>query len=239
MNIIGNIDIIGDTHGSNRPISRWAELGDTENLIHVGDFGVGFKGSMPKISQLAQELNDFSKNVYVIRGNHDDPSFFDGRMYGGYHGGIHFLRDGTIADWNGEKILFNGGAISIDRAQRINEIDIWEDEGFKPFKKIETEIDYLVTHSSFPEVTSFPIKGEMVVTFAKYDQDLISDLEKESQSIKNWVDSLIENQEKKIKTWHYGHFHKSHQSNYNGIKCTCLNIEEIRPFDEDFAKRFY
>jgi len=65
-------------------------------------------------------------------------------------------------------------------------------------KKIETEIDYLVTHSSFPEITSFPIKGEMVLAFAKYDQDLISDLENESQSIKNWVDSLIGNQKKKI-----------------------------------------
>jgi predicted phosphodiesterase len=239
MNILGDLDIIGDTHGKNTSITRWAEVGDTENLIHVGDYGIGFKGSYPKTVKLGQLLNETGKNVYVVRGNHDDPSFFDGRIYGGSYGGIHFVKDGTIANWKDKNILFNGGAVSIDRFNRINHIDMWETENFSPLNEIDTEIDYLVTHSSFPEVSSFPILGDMVKVFAKRDENLVSDLTNEAKAIKEWLNYLIGRQEKQIKIWHYGHFHKSFVSNYEGIKCVCLNIEEIRPFDPDLMKKSF
>jgi predicted phosphodiesterase len=235
MKIIGDIDIIGDTHGVNSSISRWAKLGNTTNLIHVGDYGIGFKGMHQKTILLGDELNANDKNVYVIRGNHDDPSFFDGRRYGGEYGGITFVKDGTVAEWQNRKILFNGGAISIDRYDRINEISYWEGEGFKPVECNE-EIDYLITHSSFSEVTSFPLLSQMIIGFSQEDQDLVSDLNEEQILIKDWVDNLIEKQKKKIKYWYYGHFHNSYVSNYKGIECVCLNIEEIKPLSSALSE---
>lgn len=235
MKIVGDIDIIGDTHGENRSISRWAEIGNTSNLIHVGDYGIGFKGMYQKTILLGNELNDKDKNLYVVRGNHDDPSFFDGRRYGGEYGGITFVKDGTVAQWQNRKILFNGGAVSIDRINRINEIDYWEEEKFKEVE-CNDEIDYLITHSSFPEVTSFPSLSQMIIGFSREDIDLASDLDKEQILIKNWVDNLIERQEKKIKYWFYGHFHNSYVSNYKGIECVCLNIGEIKPLSSALSE---
>lgn len=229
MNISGNIDIIGDTHGIVGGVQYWAKKSDTPNMIHVGDYGVGFRGWEDKTKNLAKVLNEQGKYMFVIRGNHDDPIPFDGRFYGGENGGIFLVPDGTIATWNQEKILFNGGGISLDRGLRIPNTDYWEGEEFIPILVAE-KIDYLVTHVSLTEITNILIESPFVFNYATKgnDKDLVADLYHEQNELRFWIEDILKYS--KIKEWYFGHYHQSMQVDWLGTRCFCLNINEIRPF---------
>lgn len=230
MKIIGEVDVCGDIHGEFGAVQYWISHSNVPNLIIVGDIGYGFKGVDSKITELGNKLNKAGKRVYAIRGNHDLPHF-DNRIYGGEYGGFHLIKDGTAASWNGKTILFNGGCISIDRSKRIEGRDYWSDEIFVGiYDNLPEKIDYLVTHNAPPEVTGIPLYGDIILHYAGYDADLIADLTEENYKIRNWVDFLIERQSTQIEEWYYGHHHRTIESEYNGIKCRCVNINEIRPF---------
>lgn len=82
--------------------------------VLVGDFGAGF--GRPKSMDVAYgkvraalEKNNIS--LYTIRGNHDDPAFFDGNHD---YERLHFLPDHHIIELCGKKIYPIGGAVSAD-----------------------------------------------------------------------------------------------------------------------------
>lgn len=229
MNIIGEIDVLSDTHGNNNIIYRWIRESNASNLISCGDDGSGFIGYDDELTRLGTKLNQASKNLYIIRGNHSDPEYFDGRKYGGDYGGVYLVQDGLIMNWNKEKILFNGGGLSLDRSVRIEGIDYWEDESFK-FIEVKEKVDHLVTHISLTAIHGQQINNPFVLSWASRDADLITDLYKEQQELQVWIDYLLASGSK-IKSWHYGHYHKSIESKYGDIYCRCLAINEIRPFN--------
>ena len=114
---------VGDLHG-NWGHLKWAikqkQLKD-ENIIQVGDFGVGFSSYEHDMEKL-QQLNDFLKEknitLYVWRGNHDNPYFFDGTVN---MTNLKLLPDYTLTIIEGKGVLGVGGATSIDRRPRIVE----------------------------------------------------------------------------------------------------------------------
>lgn len=229
MEIIGAIDICGDTHFDLGAINYWISNGNVNNLIHVGDFITGDSKAINQIGELGNKLNKANKWLFVSQGNHCNPLMHDDRIYGGEYGGVKLLKRGTIANWNNENILFCGGAISIDRNNRIPGISWWENEEFVPcYPKIP--IDHVITHVSIPEVNGVSVYSPNVLHWSTNDGDLIHDLMMEQQIVRNWINELIA-QGHPIKTWHYGHYHQSIQSEYNGIKCRCLAINEIAPFN--------
>lgn len=228
MDITGLIDITSDSHGNNKKIHEWIKNSQSTTLIHCGDDGSGFVGYDNENVKLGEALNRAGKRLLVIRGNHNDPEYFDNRIYGGEYGGIHLLKDGTILKWNNQKILFNGGGLSLDRSSRAEWIDYWSGEKFK-FVEVKEQIDHLITHISLTQVQSHSINASFVTGWASRDPKLIDDLNIEQRDLQNWIDYLIENGSK-IKTWHYGHYHTSIVSEYRGIQCRCLAINEIRPF---------
>lgn len=229
MQIIGNVDLIGDTHEDVGAINYWISNGNVENLIHLGDFCYNFKGFNEKIVALGYKLNNAGKRMYVVQGNHNDPSGFDNRIYGGEYGGVHLIKNGQVIQWNNENILFCGGAVSIDRNNRIPNINWWEDEEFIPHYP-KQPIHHLITHVSIPEVNGISIYSPNVLNWSRNDADLIHDLMMEQQIVRNWLNELLA-QKHPIKTWHYGHYHQSIISECKGIKCRCLAINEIAPFN--------
>lgn len=229
MQIIGEIYISGDCHGVYGHIGYWATHGNTPNLVLVGDIGVGYKGNGEKLVELGYKLNKEGKYVYAIRGNHDQPDLFDGRIYGGEYGGIKFVRDGTVANWNNQNILFCGGAVSIDRNNSVPNISWWENEEFVPHYP-KQPIHHLITHVSIPEINGISIYSPNVLHWSRNDADLIHDLMMEQQIVRNWFNELLA-QKHPIKSWHYGHYHQSIISECKGIKCRCLAINEIAPFN--------
>lgn len=237
MTIVGPVDVIGDTHGNNQPIVNWVKSSNSSTLIHVGDLGAGFRSYENSLVDLGSYLNSKDKTVIAIRGNHDDPSYFDDRIYGGDYGGIKLAKDNTILNWYNSSnynsktyprtILLSGGAVSVDRALRTEDKSYWKDENFISGKSSKIPINHIITHSAPRVVSLMAGNNSFLKTFYDKDIHLEKDLLAESERMHSWIDAIIDNQEVPPASWFYGHFHQSRNTNYRGISCTMLNINEI------------
>jgi len=237
---------IGDTHGAFNYIRYNIKHLCIENvdMFHVGDFGVGFSNND---SRELDNLNSFleSKNIilHVIRGNHDNPLFFNGNFI---MSNLKLHKDYTVVDVNGDNILMVGGAISIDRKFRIDEMSRyknvkrnielhWPDEVFVLDEAKLSEfrdIKYIITHSA-PHFVD-PINGfgrlthgPLVEDFSKDDPYLKAELDEERQNITRMYDILKENNN--ISKWFYGHFHRHNITKYDDTDFIMLDINEFFP----------
>lgn len=241
--------ILGDTHGSFRKFCRTfdaAKLTDV-TILHVGDFGIGFKDTESKEFALLKDLNDFLKErtstMYVIRGNHDNPNYFNGEYT---YSNLKLIPDYSVLNIEGHKILFVGGAVSIDRRSRLNQMqqyaaigrDIeayWFDEKFNLNEELLsdlTDIDIVVTHSAPGEASpvndynnQYMSHGYLVESYAKNDKELKNDLNTERQGLSKMLSILKE--KSNIKSWYYGHFHSNHRENIDGIEFILVDCSEL------------
>jgi len=191
-----NIVYIGDLHGNFTFIKWWLKAHHVKNctLIQVGDFGIGFKPESEDhvLQDLNKELSKRESLLLVIRGNHDNPSYFDGTHDYEF---IKFLPDYYTMEIDGLNHLFIGGALSIDRKARIIGTDYWEDEGFvKNLDKISElkDIDVVVTHTAPNFVEPFGFNG-LVAHYALNDETLLDELTKERDAITEVFEQLQKN----------------------------------------------
>src|ERR1700753_1506161 len=116
---------LGDIHGRfenlKKLIKRY-KIGKNDEVAYIiqcGDFGIGFHPTTDE--ENLHLLNKFLKRrniiMIVIRGNHDDPSFFTGTHI---FSNLKLVSDYSTMDIYGIKYLFVGGAISIDRKPRLD-----------------------------------------------------------------------------------------------------------------------
>jgi len=242
--------VCGDTHGNHRLIAHRikSQQLDNEILFHVGDFGVGFaekeEMDIDKMVDLNNVLKKHKSHLYVIRGNHDDPAFFKGNHD---YSNLHLMPDYSLIEVNGEKVLMVGGAISVDRQPRKDDMrryiamgntpraNYWHDEGFvldKDKLELIINIDYVITHSSpkfvFPNNDFSNVvdsHGPFVQRFAWNDYNLKDDLNKERNDITEMWEIL--NNKNYIKKWFYGHFHTHKEELVGGTDFICLNCDEF------------
>ena len=194
-------------------------------MIQLGDFGAGFSPDfLDDMEYLNEHLFEYNVTLYVIRGNHDNPKFFNGKYN---WSNLKLLKDYTVLDLEGKKILLIGGATSIDRNHRTENISWWSDEIFrldiKKIKKLK-DIDIVVTHTT-PNFANPISLNSLVLLFAQDDSNLISDLTFERSELKRLYDILSENNE--IKHWFYGHFHNTNTEEYNNTTFNLLGIDEF------------
>ena len=236
---------IGDTHGDHKGIMmKIAKYKITDSVfIHVGDFGIGFieeHKDLHNLNVLNEHFVEANNMLYVIRGNHDNPKFFDG-----YYqlSNVKLMPDYSVIELNGNKILLVGGAISIDRKQRLSRMQtdasygrktelFWHDERFILKKEISDklrDIKYVVSHTSpkfaYPNNLMYGY-SEIVHEFAAKDSSLYNDLDNERDEITKLYDSLVANN--KIENWIYGHFHSSKLEEHFCTKFTLLSIDEFK-----------
>jgi len=219
--------ILGDIHGNFSAIESWlknyAERGDA--LIQAGDFGAGFLHS-ERVKSLGRKFDDAGCRLYAIRGNHDNPAWFnENRKYGG----VEFLRD-TTRTINGNSFLFLGDAISVDRAFRKEDVTWWRKEPYvldEDFLGRLVGVDYVVSHTcpGFAKPVSTMKKGLFLEQFFDVDDTLQQDLLEESKQMELTYNILKE--KNNIKAWYFGHFHVSENMAIDNTKFQCLNIDEI------------
>lgn len=210
---------VGDIHGEfdifKRQIKR---LGIGKCcMISVGDFGVGFSRPQ-KEKAIFKNLNSFLSQrdieLFVIAGNHDAPEYFQGQINLSH---FKLLPDYTSFKIGGSKVLFIGGAISIDRKHRKEGYSYWEDEAIKlPPYPITEKPDIIVAHdaplwagkdaSSLYDEPGNPVKSDAIAG-RKILGDLAFNL--------------------KPRLFVHGHYHFSYSFNYYGTTYRGLDINEF------------
>lgn len=227
--------VCGDIHGKYNEVLNFINKYNIENtaIIIAGDFGIGFKHPLAEISLLKkfnEKLKKSNTTVFVVRGNHDDPSYFYYDKYNTTN--IKFVSDYSVLNINDINILCVGGAVSIDRTSRKKYTegcgrDWWIDENFKlDLEKIKTlkNIDIVITHSS-PNF-AYPYIKKDFDEWAEKDEFLKNDVESERNDITNLYNTLIEKND--IKRWYYAHFHTHHEMYYDNTQFVCLSINDFK-----------
>ena len=236
---------IGDTHGM-RPVFSIVDRFKIEksNLIHVGDFGLGFVSIMQDVKNLEvidEMLIDTQNKLFVVRGNHDNPIFWDkskGLNLPKLHN-IHLVDDYSVLDIENKKILCVGGGISIDRQIRKDDRPYpswWKDEEFQwhpgKFNRVvnnHNTMDIIVTHSApsacYPRGVDAPIVNDWHNVELQHGNNLKGELQMERKKTDMLKDAVLKAY--KPTNWFYGHFHTSKTEIIDLVKFQALKINEI------------
>lgn len=226
-----NLIFCGDVHGEFETLIyniKQLNISDS-TIICCGDFGIGFHKTNYYITifnKVSPFLIKNNVNIVVVRGNHDNPSYFKENTI--YNNCIYLVKDYEIINSYNYNILCIGGAISIDRKKRKVDVDYWVDEIIKFDEYIlrdlikNNSIDIVASHSA-PQY--FNPYTNVSFEFYKNDVCLEQDL-KDERSLLNYIFTILNNYNN-IKYWYYGHFHNSIISNYQNVKYRCLDIMEL------------
>ena len=221
---------LGDIHGEFESIAKKIQQLKIENafIVQVGDTGFGF---LPpeKEARKAKFLNDVLKaqniHMFMIRGNHCDPSFFKTINHPYGQTNITLLPDCSEINLAGKNILLVGGAVSVDRIFRKEGISWWRDEVFVFDENfVYQQYDIIATHSR-PIESGLFLGYKNISTYLQEDKTLKESLEKESALMSQFYEKV-----KGTPVWYFGHFHQSTESFFNGTKFKALDIDEIDRF---------
>lgn len=192
-------------------------------FIISGDSGLGLnthKNQNEVFENFNKILNYNNSFVFFIRGNHDDPDFFDGEKIN--YSNIKAIPDYSVIETACGNVLCVGGAISIDREwrkrqeERINNVP----SSFKKRLYCEKEapffdadaiedvvnnikIDYVVSHSAPSFAT--PENNGIIDDWVEKDKTLREDVEHE-RLIMDKIFNVLSEHNMKPKYWAYSHF---------------------------------
>jgi len=217
--------ILGDHHGDYEAVfATLKERGIWDAMIiHVGDGGEGFPDWRATTAEsLDSRFAAFGIEYLSIRGNHSDPAFFDGRVM---LPNFKLLRDYTSLHLNGKSWLLAGGAISIDRLDRLPGRSWWSGEGFELREDLAQHVDVLVTHSG-PSWIGPSCRNELVRACANAEavfgcDTLIAELQAERRAHEKLFRLVTP------KTWYLGHFHERAEKPYLGCRTRILDCCEL------------
>lgn len=246
--------ISGDVHGDfNQLVFKLCvqyRMRDTL-LIVAGDCGFGFEKRESyenMVKRNGKRMNEANNWIVFVRGNHDNPAYFDGRTF--KHKRFIAIPDYAIIQACSHTILCVGGAISIDRQYRMDawkgkrkysateEVSIddsaknvyWRNEApLYDEKKMEAicsqfTIDTVVTHTA-PSFCELFTKGGLH-HWIQNDDTLLNDVEAERTTMDKLHERLVRDHHP-VSHWFYGHFHQSWHSSIGGMLFRMLDIMEF------------
>lgn len=172
--------MIGDMHGNSQYLCnnllRWSEMIGCDRLIVLGDFGFLWPGEDTHriLDKLDRKLEQANQSLLFLPGNHEDHTKLDliegvadinGDGHFEVRPRIHYTGRVNSWDWDGKRFGAVGGAVSIDRQWRLEEMgrggprSWWPQETLSP-DEIESakgigRVDVLLTHDA---PTSFPLR---------------------------------------------------------------------------------
>lgn len=235
--------LLGDIHGD---LAKFARLVNKYKLrdfvvVQVGDFGISIDAwSTQTDEKFLKSLEHYNKmfkargiEFYAIRGNHDVPERFDGRFT---LSNIKLVPDYTVLELNGKNWLLVGGAVSVDRIDRINKggTGKWwfPDERFQLRTDLLPrlpKIDVVVTHGAPEALCSLELVGlgDFLNTYVQDgDYALRTDVWHEQKLVQELYDTL-EFQGSELTHWYCGHYHKSVKDTFKHTRFRCMAIDEL------------
>jgi len=196
-------------------------------IIITGDAGFGTKKE-EYYNDILSRLNNILKYnntyIYFIRGNHDNPDYFENKKID--LSNIKTVQDYSVIETANLNFLCVGGALSIDRRwrkeqeNRLNKLSgdfkkelYWDKELpiFNGDKIAEIckniNINCVATHTVPSFITSEG--NENIDEWAENDEAIISDSKLERTVMDRIFETLRDNSSKPI-FWAYSHFHTNH-----------------------------
>lgn len=219
---------VGDIHGEILTLlNKIVDITDSHFIV-AGDCGIGIMyAEKKKLRQSNYRLKKSNNHLYFVRGNHDNPNMFEDSPYN--FSNIHLVKDYTVLELEGRRILCVGGAISVDRTANYLGIDYWENEGFvfdsdkaHEFRNITDVITHNAPDYCFPLGYNAPIIKEY---YDSGDIWIYRDVAEERENIRKFIDILLMNN--KIENIFYGHYHQSNTTFMMGVKFVLLGIGEF------------
>ncbi len=225
------IFVTGDTHASydisklsSKNFTLGRHLNKYDYVIVLGDFGLVWDNSSEERYWI-KWLSDKPWTTLFIDGNHENHekirALTSTKMFGSYVGkvndSIYHLKRGYIYTIEDLKILTIGGAASVDKAHRIENVTWWADEllsgkdinnALDNLAANDHKVDYILTHTCSQSIFPFLKLGP----WKSGDPTM-----KELEGITNGVS---------YKHWFFGHFHIDGQLS-NRHTCVYNKIIEI------------
>ena len=136
-------------------------------LIVAGDCGFGFEKKESyenMVKQNVKRMNEANNWIVFIRGNHDNPAYFDGYTF--KYKRFIATPDYTILQARSHTVLCVGGGISIDRQYRLQ---AWEKKQVRSVS--ESSTDKLARNVYWSTEAPVFDKEKMVTISAKYTVD--------------------------------------------------------------------
>tara|TARA_R110000803_G_scaffold206817_1_gene274328 strand:- start:1325 stop:2071 length:747 start_codon:yes stop_codon:yes gene_type:complete len=229
---------IGDTHGENLSIAPMLLGNDSELrkcVLHCGDFGIGFSsyvGDREMMRKLNRRMIKYNITLYAIRGNHDNPVYFNDEKSHFGLSNVILVPDHTIlnliVEGKDKVVYLNGGAVSVDRVNRTPSKSYWWNEAVNRLSEhdlagIPDNLDIVITHTRPKGV--FPISKDNIKFWMEKDMSLERDLDIELDIISDIFDNI--NSKNPEYQHFYGHFHTSNLDIIGDVKHKLLNIKEI------------
>lgn len=220
--------ILGDVHGF------WADMNITINrallahpdithIIQVGDFGYGWGGKPFKFSNsyFNHEQRALLENIECmwLDGNHENFDKLDNDG-GILQPGWKHMPRGSVVEIDGYRLMFFGGASSIDRANRTEGVSWWRQENItysqvcKALEEANGPIDALFSHE---HALCVPYSDNKYKT-----EDMPS--KSNRQLLQGLVDGL------KPKFHFFGHHHAGDCGNVGDMQWVCCPIIEDRTY---------
>lgn len=223
--------VTGDTHG-NIDFNKIKLLSDkkiltmNDYLIIAGDFGaIWDKNTLDSDLSVYENLNF---NILFVDGNHENFNLLNSFPVQKWNGGdVHVIRDnikhlkrGQVFIIDNKKILTFGGATSIDKYFRTENISWWKEEvptidelqhAKSNLEKYNNQVDYIITHSIDEHALaqlSISLKSKIKVFEENY--------------LLNWIAENVT-----YKHWYFGHFHLD-VSIDNNKTCLYNDIIELK-----------
>ena len=243
----------GDLHGCFTLMGNFIKRNLTDcALVVCGDIGFGFENEgyyEQTFNKLNKDLKKINVEVFLIRGNHDDPSYFteNGRIK--TYSNIHIAPDYSVINMTalGTSGIMIGGAVSVDRTWRhlndslrhikhmkyhpndedfkwshwSGEMPVFDRKSIGLAIRKHGHIDAVFTHTcpSFCEPTS----KEGISGFMSVDPDLEKDIDEERGVMDNIHTFLCEH-DSKPSVWCYGHYHRSFHDEIDGTRFVMLDM---------------
>lgn len=240
---IENILFVGDIHGELGLIRYFAQRNPNSIMVYCGDIGMGFYKSgyyETQMDHIEQALEKYNCIVILIRGNHDDPSYFSGsvdRFHPEKYNNIHFADDWQVFSTKFGNILTCGGAVSVDKQSRTEDITWWSGEVVKMIdpkdiiKDIpkDMNIDIVASHTNPLNFEPFDNKANLMGWCSK---EIIEECDVERKYMMSVYYELVDNYD--VKYWFHGHFHFSSSYRLDNMRVRSLNINEIKSLDLDY-----
>ena len=230
------LGFIGDIHGNFQALMDITNPYDNTVFIIAGDCGFGFPDTnVKKIKSLVSKmimpfLNKRNSYFMFIRGNHDDPAFFQDEAFRSEisTGRFILLPDYSLIKINGKNILCVGGSVSVDRRFRTTGTSYWYGEEMIEPKLMELlnyegGVDVICAHTAnriWIDHLLPPMPDWLRIAF-KEDKKLTPDSERENEiceKLQNYYQP---------KYWIHGHYHESGKTVINGTEIISLNINEL------------